>query len=1091
MVALMAAGVLVKIVPLESARPKEPDRMKSVLMGQQDVEARLWQDPLSAIEKEILAQSKADKKSPEGGADDIHKPEVLYKKIKAALTAPNDKNEKNNVTILAVNVFGGSFDASAEWRRRARFAVLSALEFQGYSPKNADALGYYITTLTNDKGVRPVELAVPYEWFSRSKKNSERSNVLVLWLNEDKLLSPYENLRSVLGELGHDPNLNVKIVGPAGSGTLLKLIAEAARDKAVLKQDRNEGGGTLDVFSPTATISNCDLYALAATGARDVTETQWKCFMWPAEIDMKALSGLPIVRTIATDDVLSAALLWELWHRGINRSRSWPNKGEAQLSDKSMAAASVKCDDGLVLLREWDTQYAESLARNIQDGFAEFCGTTKAPLKTFSYFRGLDGVVPGAETAPVQYKNGKSGDESKDLRKQLGDAPPEHAEGRSQYDYLRRLTSEIEQLDRDTDFARNGIKAIGILGIDVYDKLLILMALRSSFPNKIFFTTDLDARYLHADQKDWSRNLVVVSSFGLTLDRALQKSTLPFRDTYQTAIYLATLMALERDPKLGDWTATMKRWLRPMSFEIGRDEAVHMASPSTDDLANWINGVNIQGTLRPRTDELHCTKKNWTDCSEIQQVRDKGISINQWWAILIIIVTGVLLVILANRHLQQLLSSAFNARAPSHAEAKNALIGVIVALLMTALIVEFIRQKLNQSLEQGVGEPFEWLEGVSVWPSLTISFISLILVTALIWGLKFRLKEHANFISHYFGLDLPSSCKLARSRASAIFVGPHIDLSRLDRDGRTIPEGSEKLETKIDVSTLWQNYLRAVGWREALGWIALSTAIALTLISVPFFLYGNPVFPHRGELVQGLYFLLGLLNALMLCAVIFWTSYEAKACARLIDTLGKTAGHVWSEPPIGTVDEKLGVRTDDLAPYLDFHLITVLTRRIQLLIYLPFISILFIIVGRSDLFDAMDFPTALIAVVVLSLGYAIYTEIVLRGAALSARGRILTEYEEKLFIMERNTNTQVSDGIGDAAPTTGSTNPANGSKTELVRPAITAKQIQVLMEHIRNTQEGAFAPVSQQPALQALLLPFGGLGGVQLIEYLMSFTISH
>ena len=166
------------------------------------------------------------------------------------------------------------------------------------------------------------------------------------------------------------------------------------------------------------------------------------------------------------------------------------------------------------------------------------------------------------------------------------------------------------------------------------------------------------------------------------------------------------------------------------------------------------------------------------------------------------------MVILANRHLQQLLSSAFNAHAPSHAEAKNALTGVIVALLITALIVEFIG-KTNQSLEQGVGEPFKWLEGVSVWPSLTISFTSLILVTALIWGLKFRLKQDANFISRYFSLDLPSSCKLARSRVSAIFVGPHIDLSRLDKDGRTIPEGSEKPDTKIHISTLWQNYFYA------------------------------------------------------------------------------------------------------------------------------------------------------------------------------------------------------------------------------------------------------------------------------------------
>jgi hypothetical protein len=1097
MVALMAAGVLVKVVPLESARPGEPDRTKSVLMGQQDVEARLWQDPLSAIEKEISAQSRADKKSPEVASVNIHKPEVLHNKIKTLTGPPKGKNEKNNVTILAVNLFGGSFDASAEWRRRARFAVLSALEFHGYRPENADALGYYVAKLNNDEGLTPVPLGVPYEWFSRWEK-SERSNVLVLWLDEDKLLSPYKNLHSIFEELGGNLNVNVKLVGPAGSGTLLKLIKDASREKDLLKQTRIlKGVGKLDVFSPTATISNCDLYTMAAIATSHVM--QWNCFMSSAEISMTGLSGLPIVRTIATDDVLSAALLWELWHRGINRSRSWPPKGEAQLSGESTASQSAKCDDGLVLLREWDTQYAESLARNIQDGFADLCGAKLAPLKTFSYLRGLDGVVPGGDKAntDIQYKSGKqSSDASKDLRKQLEDAPPEHAEGRSQYDYLRRLTAEIERLDQDKEFAKSGVKAIGILGSDVYDKLLILMALRGSFPNKIFFTTDLDARYLHADQKDWSRNLVVVSSFGLTLHETLQKSTLPFRDTYQTGIYLAALAALEKEPILGDkytadWTERMKRWLRPVAFEIGRDEAVHLASPSTDDLADWINGVNPQGTLRPSSIKPHCPKENWTECSEIQPVRHGDVGMKQWWIILIVIAAGVLLFILADRHLQQLFSSAFDIRAPSHAEAKSALVSVVVALLITALIVELIRRSLNQSLEQGIGEPFAWLEGVSVWPSLTISFISLVLMTALIWGLKFRLKRDANFISRYFGLDLPSNYKLGRTRISAIFIGPHIDLSRLGEDGKRIPDGSEKPETRIHVSTLWQNYLRATSWRETLGWVTLSTATALTLISVPFFLYGNPVFPHRGELVQDLYLLFGLLNALMLWAVIFWTSYEARACARLIDTLGKTSGHIWSEPPIEAVDAKLGVRTDDLAPYLDFRLITVLTQRIQLLIYLPFVSILFMIVGRSDLFDAMDFPPALLAVVVLSLAYAIYTEIVLRRAALSARGRVLREYEEKLFVLEGAGNDQVSPEIRNTALATDVINPANGLQTDLIRSPITAEQINLLMERIRNNREGAFAPVSQQPALQALLLPFGGLGGMQLIEYLMSFTISH
>ena len=41
MVVLLAAGVLVKNVPLESARPTDAERVKFVAASQQDVEARL------------------------------------------------------------------------------------------------------------------------------------------------------------------------------------------------------------------------------------------------------------------------------------------------------------------------------------------------------------------------------------------------------------------------------------------------------------------------------------------------------------------------------------------------------------------------------------------------------------------------------------------------------------------------------------------------------------------------------------------------------------------------------------------------------------------------------------------------------------------------------------------------------------------------------------------------------------------------------------------------------------------------------------------------------------------------------------------
>ena len=61
---------------------------------------------------------------------------------------------------------------------------------------------------------------------------------------------------------------------------------------------------------------------------------------------------------------------------------------------------------------------------------------------------------------------------------------------------------------------------------------------------------------------------------------------------------------------------------------------------------------------------------------------------------------------------------------------------------------------------------------------------------------------------------------------------------------------------------------------------------------------------------------------------------------------------------------------------------------------------------------------------------------------------------------------------------------ADGAAAGLTRQPISVEQINILMERIRNNREGAFAPLAQQPALQALLLPFGGYGSVQLIEYL-------
>lgn len=476
MVVLLAAGVLVKNVPLESARPTDPERMKFVATSQQDVEARLWQDPFAAVEKHeknfnpavtptekilmMLLAPHVPKAPHERNRDEqcsgqaiksaektppaLHNPEELCENIKTR------RDNGTVVTVVAVSVFGGSYAEEAEIRRRTRFAVVSALGFHDYHPEQADAIGYFHITLAEPGAVK---LPVPYEWFERSDKSS---NVLVLWLNEDKLSKqPLAKLQTLFAKLtpkklpANGNGLTVKLIGPAGSATLMALVSDM----------KKSGRSAFQVFAPGATISSCDLHASGAS----TDKPPWDCFMKSPDPQSDPLKTLPIIRTTGTDDVLSAALLWELWQRGVNRE-SWT----PAIGPNNTSYPPPICEDGLVLIGERDTEYGRTLSRYLTEGFSERCGTKpegnlttshtdkplahKPPVRTFTYLRGLDGVLPDIDKSGSKAPPKGDSSKSKDLLAQLEDAPPEHAEGRSQFDYLRRLADEIERLDHDKKF---------------------------------------------------------------------------------------------------------------------------------------------------------------------------------------------------------------------------------------------------------------------------------------------------------------------------------------------------------------------------------------------------------------------------------------------------------------------------------------------------------------------------------------------------------------------------------------------------------------------------------------------------------------
>ena len=106
--------------------------------------------------------------------------------------------------------------------------------------------------------------------------------------------------------------------------------------------------------------------------------------------------------------------------------------------------------------------------------------------------RGIDGGLPGDNPSGSASAQGNSKISSPTDLPEIVERPPE---GRTQYDYLKRLRHRLQTLPN--------VKAIGVVGSDVYDKLLVLRALKPEILAK-------GGTYSHDEVVGWE----VVESYG-------------------------------------------------------------------------------------------------------------------------------------------------------------------------------------------------------------------------------------------------------------------------------------------------------------------------------------------------------------------------------------------------------------------------------------------------------------------------------------------------------------------------------------------------------------------------------------------------
>lgn len=527
----------------------EPRPAGGQFQVERPVEARLWQDPFDALEryrkkleaeKPDQSQSMCDTSlsSLQSDLQGVDQPTAQGQSNEAQAKGQTPSRPSSQAMVVLVP--GGPYADELEQRRRIRYAVLAG--FQSTWMKPVDAQHFRCLKLAENqpiiaaKGLQGVE--IPYEVFrpdpmAASEGGSQaaylRLPTVLFWLKESALgsnpLATLNGLRQlVAGDGVFSPingiNADLKVIGPVTATTLGFIYSHAHKEK-------NDQLATehIEIYSPLVTVEKAQL---VRTGQYD------------------ELVSKRVLRTTSDDGVLAELLLNELVRRRVDVS-----DGVACEVGVPQVAGRVCPEPGdgpagqrVALITEWDSFYARALSESFKTKVVEKAGdSAEAKSKVddwvlrYSYLRGLDGKLPEDGTDDKKDSDGKD-------KSSLDLSPLEKPDGNSQLDYLRRLADHIANQDRSYRRAGlAGIDAIGVLGSDSYDKLLALQALKERLPDKVFFSTNLDARMLQRGQAQTARNLVLAAPYGLTLTRELQQDVPPFRDSAQSATYVAVLAA--------------------------------------------------------------------------------------------------------------------------------------------------------------------------------------------------------------------------------------------------------------------------------------------------------------------------------------------------------------------------------------------------------------------------------------------------------------------------------------------------------------------------------------------------------------------
>ncbi len=1147
----------------EAWRPADTDTSKRLQLAEPPVEARLWEDPLSALDRhrdklkgscptdgKPAASSAPVTKAPaadRGAADRAPDPACQIGQPLDAAKFRGLFGRGDSVTLIAAMLPGAALVGSEEARRRSRYAVLAGLNAAGFVPNDSERMGLVRVqrceslagcpqdeSATGDSG----RMDIVYETLSGPGPRY----AVVLWIDDTTIgrrwLSAITLLLTDLAP-ATSANVRLRILGPSGSDLLVRALdadlTEMANDVSRANLARFAAQWRtlvkLRLISPLSTApaeqirsaAHLTPYCFQFEGGDCIDNSFEARLREVAARFTLAIGDAPVglnpppqpffVRMVGTDDLLTERLLAELRGRGL---------------------CSVGPRKRVILIGEWDSIYARTFSETLQGGLKCPDEQGEIELQSYSYLRGLDGVTIGDSAAQMR----RGGDAK---------APIEWPEGRPQADYVRRLVREILKDNSDRP-----VHAVGMIGSDVHDKLVLVQALRDAFPDRVLFTTDMDARLLHPSVTRYMRNVIVASSLPLAWNeeslpavwneeaesspslgsrssesRKSANKIGPFRDTYQTATYLAARLAV-RDVNISDCSKpeyaqylechVAKVTATPWVFEISRDGMVELplkgvaeAEKGKRSLAAKVvfavflalTGLVLIGYPGPA---MRHARLWWSNAPQEPFGRSYAVvaglevaalayaaavvaelfapgSAGAWGPLLSAAAAAVFFWTCVYPGTPWVQALRPGAGLVDGGAAWACFVAQICLIVVVTMIPwDLLEMVAAKNPDADMREPFAMLSGVSAWPSQLLRTLVIVLFAWFLDEIWCRSAGAVGKIERKYRLSSPDTPASGMPPGWPKRIWNGLEVWFVWRPDVLRSDG------RVDGAKLWHEYrlLMDNGTRalRVVTWAVLTMALFFACAWLINHLTDDvqPEIPARGFTDRGLFwgtvmvsagaviFLLVLVGDVTILTSRFVgmlkrgrTIYPPETIARFAAELGPLREEQARTLVAATPRE----RSEGTAPqpnrnsllddWIDARLLAEHTAAIGRLIVFPFILVALLVIGRSQLLDNWYVGGAVLAGLIVYVLWAIAMAALLNHDAEQARQKALRGMEADLRWLKGAGPDfdKLAGGFPD------------------------------LIEQVRKLREGAFAPFFEQSLVQAILVPLGGAGGVQLISLLM------